>query len=123
MAGFDGSELNDEKDDRAREGAIEEPKDSERFISGGESSEETERRWVGGVLSGRFDMTMWGFCAWEGFAGAKPNALAARLSYEKRGLGSSSSNRKKDAAGAAAVPAAKIKRAIGRADEKLDFAE
>ena len=53
MAVFWDSELNDEKGERAI-GAIDEPKDSERFISGGESRREDRlgRRWVGGVLYG-----------------------------------------------------------------------
>lgn len=44
--GFEGSELNEENG----EGAIVEPNDSDRFISGGERSEETVRRLLGGVL-------------------------------------------------------------------------
>jgi hypothetical protein len=36
--------------------AVEEPNDSERFISGGERSEETVRRWLGGVLWSMFAM-------------------------------------------------------------------
>jgi hypothetical protein len=35
-------------------GAVKEPNDSERFISGGERSEETVRRWLGGVLCTMF---------------------------------------------------------------------
>jgi hypothetical protein len=50
MADFNGAELNEEKGDCANAGAIEEPNDSDRFISGGERSEETVRRWLGGVL-------------------------------------------------------------------------
>lgn len=52
--GFAGRELKDEKGDWVKAGAIEEPNDSERFISGGERSEETVRRWLGGVLYGEF---------------------------------------------------------------------
>ncbi len=37
-------------------GAIEEPNDSDRFISGGESSEETVKRWLGGVLYGELSI-------------------------------------------------------------------
>jgi hypothetical protein len=53
MDKFRGSELNDEKGDWAI-GAIDEPKEPERFISGGESSREERlgRRWLGGVLYG-----------------------------------------------------------------------
>jgi hypothetical protein len=50
MEGFGVSELKDVKGVWASEGAIEEPNDSDRFISGGERSEETVRRWLGGVL-------------------------------------------------------------------------
>jgi hypothetical protein len=50
MMGFNGAELKEEKGDWANAGAIEEPNDSDRFISGGERSEETVRRWLGGVL-------------------------------------------------------------------------
>lgn len=50
MAGFDVSELNDENGVWTSEGAIEELNDSDRFISGGERSEETVRRWLDGVL-------------------------------------------------------------------------
>jgi hypothetical protein len=50
MVDFNGMELNEEKGDCANAGAIEEPNDSDRFISGGERSEETVRRWLGGVL-------------------------------------------------------------------------
>lgn len=60
MSGFDGSELNEEKGDRVMDGAIDELNDSERFISGGESSEETVRRWLGGVLHGGFAMVQVG---------------------------------------------------------------
>lgn len=70
MAGFDGSELKDEKGERAIAGAIDEPKDSERFISGGERSEETVRRLLGGVLYGGFAIVreVWGVCRglWSG---------------------------------------------------------
>ena len=52
--GFDGSELNEVKGVCELEGAIVDPKDSDRFISGGESSEETVRRLLGGVLYGWF---------------------------------------------------------------------
>jgi hypothetical protein len=50
MEGFEVSELNDVKDVWVTEGAIDEPNDSDRCISGGDSSEETVRRWLGGVL-------------------------------------------------------------------------
>jgi hypothetical protein len=52
MEGFEGTELNgcDDEGDWSNEGAIEEPNEPERFISGGERSEETERRWAGGGL-------------------------------------------------------------------------
>jgi len=50
MVGFNGAELNEENDEAVKVGAIEEPNDSERFISGGERSEETARRLLGGVL-------------------------------------------------------------------------
>lgn len=56
MTGFEISELNDEKGERAIEGPIDEPNDSDRFISGGERSEETVRRLLGGVLYARFAM-------------------------------------------------------------------
>ena len=53
MVIFWESELKDEKGDCAI-GAIDEPNDPERFISGGESrrDERLGRRWVGGVLYG-----------------------------------------------------------------------
>lgn len=54
MAGFGWSEVKDEKGERGIACAIDEPKDSERFISGGERSEETVMRWLGGVLYGGF---------------------------------------------------------------------
>jgi hypothetical protein len=43
-----------EKDARSNVWAIEEPNDSERFISG---SEETVRRWLGAVLGTKFAMS------------------------------------------------------------------
>lgn len=49
-------ELKDENGEGPKTGAVEEPNDSERFISGGERSEETVNRLLGGVLSGRFAM-------------------------------------------------------------------
>jgi hypothetical protein len=45
-----GCESKLENDPGVNLGAVEEPNDSERFISGGERSEETVRRWLGGVL-------------------------------------------------------------------------
>ena len=50
MVGINGAELYDEKCEELNVGAIEEPNDSVRFISGGERSEETARRLLGGVL-------------------------------------------------------------------------
>jgi hypothetical protein len=50
MAGLEMSELKDAKGVCALEGAIVEPNDSDRFISGGERSEETVRRLLGGDL-------------------------------------------------------------------------
>lgn len=66
MARFDGTELNEEKGDGVNAGAIEEPNDSDRFISGGERSEETVRRWLGGVLYGGFAIVRWvqDVCPW-----------------------------------------------------------
>jgi hypothetical protein len=46
-----------ENDTGSNVGTIEEPNDSERFISGGERSEETVRRWLGGVLWTKFAMS------------------------------------------------------------------
>ena len=51
-----GCESMVENDTGSKVGAIEEPNDSERFISGGERSEETVRRWLGGVLWSMFAM-------------------------------------------------------------------
>lgn len=55
-ASCDDCESKLENDTGANAGAIEEPNDSERFISGGERSEETVRRWLGGVLWSMFAM-------------------------------------------------------------------
>ena len=44
IMGFEDSELKDVKGVRAIECAIDEPNDSDRFISGGESSEEIVKR-------------------------------------------------------------------------------
>lgn len=55
-ASCDGCESKLENDGGANVGAIEEPNDSERFISGGERSEDTVRRWLGGVLWSMFAM-------------------------------------------------------------------
>lgn len=56
IMGFNCSELNEVKGDWVEAEAIEEPNDSERFISGGERSEETVRRLLGGVWNGEFAM-------------------------------------------------------------------
>jgi hypothetical protein len=45
-----GCESKLEYDPGEKVGAMDEPNDSERFISGGERSEDTVRRWLGGVL-------------------------------------------------------------------------
>jgi hypothetical protein len=48
--GFNWTELKEEKGDWVEAEAIDEPNDSDRFISGGERREETVRRVLGGVL-------------------------------------------------------------------------
>jgi hypothetical protein len=67
MEDLEVSDLNDENGESAIEGAIDEPKDSDRFISGGERSDETVRRLVGGVLYVRFAIARvsWGVCSVE----------------------------------------------------------
>ena len=54
MEALEGSKVKEEKGERAIAGAIDEPNDSDRFISGGERSEETVRRLLGGVLYAEF---------------------------------------------------------------------
>ena len=48
------TELKDVRGVWVIDGAIDEPNDSDRFISGGESSEETVKRWLGGDLCAGF---------------------------------------------------------------------
>jgi hypothetical protein len=51
VTGCDGCESNEENGERSCGScSMEEPNDSERLVSGGERSEETVRRWLGGVL-------------------------------------------------------------------------
>lgn len=71
IAGFGVSELKEVKGVWATEDAIEEPNDSDRFISGGERSEETVRRWLGGDLYVGFAIVRdgWGRGVCGGFNG------------------------------------------------------
>lgn len=79
MVGFEGCELKEEKGEWAIEGAIDELNDSERFISGGDSSEETVRRWLGGVLYGRSAIVQ---CeGWRVFVGGVNGGRAQLLKY------------------------------------------
>ena len=76
-AGCDCSELNEASGEGRAWGAIEEPNDSERFISGGERSEETVIC-VGGVLWGVFAMLRKWLCinsSAEGLPGASRGGL------------------------------------------------
>jgi hypothetical protein len=50
LADLEAPELNEEKGDWINAGGIDVPNDSDRFISGGERSEETVSRLLGGVL-------------------------------------------------------------------------
>jgi hypothetical protein len=54
---------NDEYGDRRIAGPKVELKDSDRFISGGESREETVRRLAGGYSCAGFAIVQWGVCA------------------------------------------------------------
>jgi hypothetical protein len=56
---------NDEYGERTIAGPNVEPKDSDRFISGGERREETVRRLVGGVSCAGFAIVQLGVCAVE----------------------------------------------------------
>lgn len=50
LVDLEAPELNEEKGDWINAGGIDVPNDSDRFISGGERSEETVSRLLGGVL-------------------------------------------------------------------------
>ena len=67
MEDLEVSDLNDENGESAIEGPIDEPNDSDGFISGGERSEETVRRLLRGVLYVRFAIARvsWGVCSVE----------------------------------------------------------
>jgi hypothetical protein len=66
MEDLEASDLNEEKGESAIEGPIDELKDSERFISGGERSEETVRRLLWGVLYERFAIACVAGCLFDG---------------------------------------------------------
>jgi hypothetical protein len=69
MEDLEASDLNEEKGESAIEGPIDELKDSERFISGGERSEETVRRLLWGVLYVRFAIACVAGCLLDGVKG------------------------------------------------------